>query len=95
MGWQLNHKKHFAVVPRDEVPRAAVPIGGVRRNFHFAARASRLYHGILTRVAAEMGVSPSYVSRVARGERRSLRVQRALARALGRVQIRLGAPHPR
>lgn len=40
--------------------------------------------GLYTRVARQMGVHPSYVSRVARGERRSERISRALAGELTR-----------
>ena len=38
--------------------------------------------GLYTRVARQVGVHPSYVSRVARGERRSERISRALAAEL-------------
>ena len=37
-----------------------------------------LYRGIYNRVAQKVGCDPSYVSRVARGERRSDEVSRAL-----------------
>ena len=40
--------------------------------------------GLYTRVARQMGVHPSYVSRVARGERRSDRISRAIATELMR-----------
>lgn len=38
-----------------------------------------LFRGIYNRVAKRLGVDPSYVSRVARGERKSALVERALA----------------
>jgi hypothetical protein len=38
-----------------------------------------LFRGIYNRVAKRLGVDPSYVSRVARGERKSMVVERALA----------------
>ena len=38
-----------------------------------------LFRGIYNRVAKKLGVDPSYVSRVARGERKSAVVERALA----------------
>ena len=38
-----------------------------------------LFRGIYNRVAKRMGVDPSYVSRVARGERKSAVVEKALA----------------
>ena len=37
------------------------------------------YRGLYTRVAHKLGVDPSYVSRVARGERRSKRIEAALS----------------
>jgi len=40
--------------------------------------------GLYTRVARQVGVHPSYVSRVARGERRSERISRAIAVELAR-----------
>jgi hypothetical protein len=39
-----------------------------------------LFRGLYNRVARDLGVNPSYVSRVARGERRSEAVQTALNR---------------
>ncbi|HEY2351622.1 MAG TPA: hypothetical protein VGH83_03860 [Candidatus Acidoferrum sp.] len=38
-----------------------------------------LFRGIYNRVAKRLGVDPSYVSRVARGERKSVLVEKALA----------------
>ena len=38
-----------------------------------------LFRGIYNRVARRLGVDPSYVSRVARGERKSASVEKALA----------------
>ena len=38
-----------------------------------------LFRGIYNRVAKRLGVDPSYVSRVARGERKSAVVKKALA----------------
>ena len=38
-----------------------------------------LFRGIFNRVAKRLGVDPSYVSRVARGERKSALVEKALA----------------
>ena len=42
--------------------------------------------GLYTRVARQLGVHPSYVSRVARGERRSDRVYRAIAAELSKLR---------
>lgn len=38
-----------------------------------------LFRGVYNRVAKRLGVDPSYVSRVARGERKSATVEKALA----------------
>ncbi len=47
-----------------------------------------LVRGLYGRVARELGLDPSYVSRVARGERRSETVEGALEREMKRI-IRL------
>jgi len=44
------------------------------------------YRGLYARVARELEVDRSYVSRVARGERQSERVAGALRRELKRIQ---------
>jgi hypothetical protein len=46
----------------------------------------QLYRGIYSRVAKELGIDRSYVSRVASGERKSEKVQKALLRELQRVE---------
>jgi hypothetical protein len=46
----------------------------------------RLYAGIYARVARDLGVDPSYVSRVAHGGRHSDHVERALISELNRIQ---------
>ena len=43
------------------------------------------YRGLYARVARRLGVDRSYVSRVARGERQSRRVERALQAELKRI----------
>jgi transcriptional regulator with XRE-family HTH domain len=45
-----------------------------------------LYRGVYSRVARRVGVDPSYVSRVARGERVSHKVEKALLAELHRVE---------
>jgi transcriptional regulator with XRE-family HTH domain len=45
-----------------------------------------LYRGLYSRVAKRLGVDRSYVSRVARGERRSERVEAALRAELRRIE---------
>jgi transcriptional regulator with XRE-family HTH domain len=51
-----------------------------------ALKRYRLYRGLYSRVARQLGVDRSYVSRVARGERRSRRVENALQRELRRIE---------
>jgi transcriptional regulator with XRE-family HTH domain len=51
--------------------------------------ASRL-RGLYGRVARKLGVDPSYVSRVARGERRSRSVDHALRRELNKIILSAG-----
>ena len=46
----------------------------------------RHYRGLYSRVARELGVDRSYVSRVARGERESERVRKALEREMSRIE---------
>src|SRR5258708_12744012 len=56
---------------------------------HFAS----LFRGFYGRVARQLGLDPSYVSRVARGERQSDTIEAALEREMKRI-IRL-AGNPR
>ena len=46
----------------------------------------QLYRGLYSRVARKLGVDRSYVSRVARGERRSKEIEAALAQELKRIE---------
>ncbi len=48
-----------------------------------------LYRGLYVRIARKLGVDPSYVSRVARGDRRSEEVESALGRALEEINQQL------
>lgn len=48
-----------------------------------------LYRGLYVRVARQLGVDPSYVSRVARGERQSPEVESALGQEIGQISSRL------
>lgn len=50
-----------------------------------------VFRGIYSRVARQLGVDRSYVSRVARGERRSKEIERALRAELRRVEAALKA----
>ena len=52
-------------------------------------RAHRLHSGMYARIAQKLGVDPSFVSRVANGERQSQEVKSALLSAL--ATIRKGA----
>jgi len=45
-----------------------------------------LYRGIYSRVARELGIDRSYVSRVASGERRSPKVEAALRKEIKRIE---------
>jgi len=49
-----------------------------------------LYRGLYIRVARKLGVDPSYVSRVARGARRSSEIEGALRQALAEIDRKLG-----
>ena len=45
-----------------------------------------LYRGIYSRVARQLGIDPSYVSRVARGEHQSAKVEAALLKEIRRIE---------
>ena len=49
-----------------------------------------LYRGIYSRVARQLGIDPSYVSRVARGERRSGKVETALLKEMKKIEKAAG-----
>ncbi len=49
-----------------------------------------LYRGLYVRIARKLGVDASYVSRVARGDRRSDEVESALRLALDQIEQQLG-----
>lgn len=53
----------------------------------------KLYRGLYVRIARELRVDPSYVSRVARGDRHSKQIERALQRELEEINTKLGR-HP-
>ena len=55
---------------------------------HALVAASRM-RGLYARVALEMKVDPSYVSRVAQGTRRSKKIEDALLKEIGRVMAAL------
>ena len=55
-----------------------------RKSGEFAQYAR--YRGLYSRVARQLGVDRSYVSRVARGERRSRRVENALRAEVKRIR---------
>jgi hypothetical protein len=46
----------------------------------------RLYAGVYARVAQDLGVDPSYVSRVARGEHQSEEIEQALIAEIIRIE---------
>ncbi len=51
-----------------------------------------LFRGVYNRVAKRLGVDPSYVSRVARGERKSAVVEKALADEVRLIRDHLNNP---
>jgi hypothetical protein len=53
---------------------------------HFAS----LFRGFYGRVARKLDLDPSYVSRVARGERQSETIETALAREMKRIMTLVG-----
>ncbi len=53
-----------------------------------------LYRGLYVRIAHKLGVDPSYVSRVARGDRRSGEIEEALRQALEEINGQLGHSSP-
>jgi len=48
-------------------------------------RRAALFRGLYSRVAKQLGVDPSYVSRVARGQRRNANVENALIAEVRRL----------
>ena len=53
-----------------------------------------LYRGLYVRVSRKLRVDPSYVSRVARGERQSPEVETALAQEIEQITRKLGSVQP-
>jgi hypothetical protein len=49
-------------------------------------QAVAVFRGLYDRVARELNVDPSYVSRVARGERKSQKIDAALRKEINRVR---------
>jgi transcriptional regulator with XRE-family HTH domain len=56
-----------------------------------ASSPQNLYHGLYVRIAQKLGVDPSYVSRVARGERSSQEVAAALKQEIEGINRKLGS----
>ena len=59
-----------------------------RENAQAVLRWHRLHNGVYAKVARKLGVDPSYVSRVATGERRSGKIQEALISELQKIQAK-------
>jgi len=57
------------------------------------ANLASLIRGLYGRVARHLKVDPSYVSRVARGERQSEAIEASLERELRRIMALVGANH--
>jgi hypothetical protein len=51
-----------------------------------------LFRGLYARVAEDLGIDPSYVSRIARGERRSEEVESALKREFTKALASIKMP---
>jgi hypothetical protein len=59
---------------------------GDNSNMTSALSRHSLYRGIYSRVAQQLGVDRSYVSRVANGQRRSLKIEKALLKEIKRIE---------
>jgi hypothetical protein len=57
---------------------------------HLESSPQKLYRGLYVRIARKLGVDPSYVSRVARGDRHSKQIENALRQALETISRQLG-----
>jgi len=62
---------------------------------HPKSSPQELYRGLYVRIARKLDVDPSYVSRVARGDRRSRQIENALSQELERISSRLGRSNNR
>jgi len=73
---------------RSRSPEMRMGTNGDKKNTSTNATLNRhqLYRGIYSRVAKQLGIDRSYVSRVASGERKSEKVQKALQRELDRIE---------
>jgi transcriptional regulator with XRE-family HTH domain len=60
----------------------------VMKGQEYLLRVHRLHEGLYSRVAEKTGVYPSYVSRVARGQRKSEKVKAALLSELASIEKR-------
>jgi Zn ribbon nucleic-acid-binding protein len=60
------------------------------------ARAVSLFRGLYARVARNLGVDVSYISRIAHGKRKSKLAEKALTKEFNKVvtAMRNGRPHP-
>jgi hypothetical protein len=61
-------------------------IGDRKHSISPALARHALYRGIYTRVAKQLGIDRSYVSRVANGQRRSPKVEAALEKEIKRIE---------
>jgi hypothetical protein len=55
------------------------------------AKAVSLFRGLYARVARDLGVDVSYVSRIARGQRRSKVAEKAITKELHKVMSHIGS----
>jgi hypothetical protein len=71
-----------------------MPAEGGRANLNPGSLSPQaLYRGLYVRIASKLDVDPSYVSRVARGERQSKAIERALQNEIDQINKKLGRRH--
>ncbi len=72
--------------PKQTLEAGESPLVTKNRSKGPSLRRYSLYRGLYSRVAKKLGVDRSYVSRVARGERRSPEIEAALRAELKRIE---------
>ena len=77
-----------ALLPYNQGPESMGNNGDRRRNTNIESLLSRhsLYRGVYSRVARQLKMDRSFVSRVANGKRRSAEVEAALRQEIARIE---------
>ena len=77
-----------ALLPYNQGPESMGNNGDRRRNTNIESALSRhsLYRGVYSRVARQLKMDRSFVSRVANGKRRSAEAEAALRKEIARVE---------